>query len=86
MSDNNSKPNNPPAFPAPYSKVKVSEDLNLINGAQTGMSIRDYFAAKAMQGIVTDPGFNATGKHVYEQLVAETSYKIADAMLKAREL
>jgi hypothetical protein len=42
----------------------------------TGMTLRDYFAAKAM--LRTSVGSS------YEQL-AKTAYEIADAMLKARE-
>jgi hypothetical protein len=42
----------------------------------TGMTLRDYFAAKAMLRI----GVNTS----YEDL-AKTAYKIADAMMKARE-
>ncbi len=41
-----------------------------------GMTLRDYFAAKAM--LRTSVGSS------YEQL-AKTAYEIADAMLKARE-
>jgi hypothetical protein len=45
------------------------------------MTLRDYFAAKAMQGILVgiecDP---ATVPHV-----AESAYILADAMLKARQ-
>ena len=42
----------------------------------TGMTLRDYFAAKAM--LRTSVGSS------YEQL-AKTAYEIADAMIKARE-
>ena len=46
-------------------------------GAVHGMSLRDYFAAKAMQPMVNEYyDFN---------LMARTAYEIADAMLKARE-
>jgi hypothetical protein len=42
-----------------------------------GMTMRDYFAAKAMQGILFEGlDENQTARHAYE---------IADAMLKARE-
>jgi len=41
-----------------------------------GMTLRDYFAAKAM--LRTSVGSS------YEQL-AKTAYEIADAMMKARE-
>ena len=41
------------------------------------MTLRDYFAAKAMQGILFEGlDENQTARHAYE---------IADAMLKARE-
>lgn len=45
-----------------------------------GMTLRDYFAAKAMQGIVSDPDL---GMGVAD--VAEWAYTQADAMMKARE-
>ena len=44
----------------------------------TGMTLRDYFAAHAMQGKV------AAGATGYED-IAFYAYKYADAMLKARE-
>ena len=49
--------------------------------AHEGMTLRDYFAAKAMQGFAAmdDDGFSSIEK------MAEVSYKWADAMLKARE-
>ena len=43
---------------------------------QDGMTLRDYFAAKAMLRISVGSS--------YEQL-AKTAYEIADAMMKARE-
>jgi hypothetical protein len=47
---------------------------------QLGMTLRDYFAAKAMQGEMT--------QGIHEVDFAETaarSYAMADAMMKARE-
>ena len=50
-------------------------------GGDTGMTLRDYFAAAALTGIIAKgedemyPGFRA-----YE------TYALADAMLKAREV
>ena len=44
---------------------------------KSGMTLRDYFAAKAMQTLVS--------KHSHEGDVSRNAYKIADAMLKARE-
>lgn len=50
----------------------------------TGMTLRDYFAAKAMQGLLVDA---PSSKDVVDAVntLAHFSYTIADAMLKARE-
>ncbi len=61
--------NNPPAFP----QFVLSNGGAYVEG---GMTLRDYFAAKAM--LRTSVGSS------YEQL-AKTAYEIADAMMKARE-
>ena len=45
---------------------------------QNGMTLRDYFAAKAMQGMITRRVLN-------EHDDALIAYKMADAMIKARE-
>lgn len=60
-----------PAFPVPSEWEKHWD----------GMSLRDYFAAKAMQGL-----FAAGGGVVKpaDQWAAQ-AYKMADAMLKVRE-
>jgi hypothetical protein len=45
-----------------------------------GMDLRDYFAAKALQGIVdssVEAGLETTQ-------IADSAYRIADAMMKAR--
>ena len=47
-----------------------------------GMSLRDYFAAKAMQAAATNP--TGADGFTFEQR-AEWAYLQADAMLKARE-
>lgn len=47
---------------------------------QEGMTLRDYFAAKAMQGIVSDPALTFG-----VDKVAEWAYAQADAMIAARE-
>jgi len=52
----------------------------------TGMTLRDYFAAKAMQGLIASPRTPlGTVNDVTDQLIAKLSYIMADAMLKARE-
>ena len=51
---------------------------------QLPVSLRDYFAAKAMQSLlVTTNGVIGTNR--YEYRVAEESYKLADAMLRVIE-
>jgi hypothetical protein len=53
-----------------------------------GMSLRDYFAAKAMQALIASPRMPAPaaqgGLDVTDAMVADLSYKTADAMMKAR--
>jgi hypothetical protein len=44
----------------------------------TGMTLRDYFAAKAMQGLL------ASEVNASLQVFAKQAYAVADAMLEAR--
>jgi hypothetical protein len=46
-----------------------------------GMELRDYFAAKAMQALVTGQMHDADHWH----LEAMTAYQIADTMMEARK-
>ena len=65
---------NAPAFPT----VMIGE----IEG---GMTLRDYFAAKAMQTLLLSdryPGVMCVNR--YEKLTAERAYIMADAMLEER--
>jgi len=59
----------------PYQHKDPTTGLTTIS---EGMTLRDYFAAKAMQSLLT-----------YEESTlqndAEVAYAMADAMLKARE-
>ena len=66
---------NEPAFP--------NEGFNGWGEPFKGMTLRDYFAAKAMQAILSeDPEYHQ--KYQFIDL-AHFSYKCADAMLKERE-
>jgi hypothetical protein len=69
------KPPNPNAFP-----------VDAGGTFQRGMSLRDYFANSAMQGLMSmeDKGTHGTLEECYQK-IAETSYAIADAMLKERQ-
>lgn len=49
----------------------------------SALTLRDYFAAKALQGQIAPPlKLSAEWEN---RLIAERAYRIADAMLKARE-
>jgi len=63
-----------PAFPSPTDGMLDNE----------GMTLRDYFAAKAMQGIMAGR-FPIMLEPDADHKVAEAAYIQADAMLKARE-
>ena len=62
-----------PAFP-----INANESADRC--IYTGMTLRDYFAAKAMQGILAS--FTSSQPDI--AIAAKASYKYADAMLKAR--
>lgn len=64
-----------PAFPAAHFDLSDHEH---------GMSLRDYFAAKAMQSeIIGNEGLS--NRDGFIEAVARISYRMADAMLKARQ-
>jgi hypothetical protein len=63
--------NNPTAFPQCAYNMKGGYDIT------GGMTLRDYFAAKAMQKMI----WNLSE----DEKNAKDCYEIADAMLKARE-
>jgi len=48
-----------------------------------GMTLRDYFAAAAMQGLLSQSGGNALVSPC--DLGAEYAYRMANAMMEARE-
>ena len=48
----------------------------------TGMTLRDYFAAKAMQALASSP--HATQEWINTHLT-KSAWAMADAMLKARD-
>ena len=50
-----------------------------------GMTLRDYFAAKAMQGIIFNDGDFLDARYSSPENIAFAAYHMADAMLKARE-
>ena len=62
-----------PAFPYAFPD-KPGDDFNVA----FGMTLRDYFAAKAMQGLLSGTTTNDG------LAIVKDAYKMADSMLKAR--
>ena len=67
------------AFPTPA--ISVSDEARITSiGGEGGMDLRDYFAARAMAADMAD------GIHENDfAWAAARAYKVADAMMKARE-
>jgi hypothetical protein len=62
--------------------ITMDEPANWIEktgGYAKDMTLRDYFAAKALQGLI-EHGWNTMNDEEH----AKTAYQIADAMLNAR--
>lgn len=76
-----------PAFPRPLSELSDDSDGEVAQ-AYEGMSLRDYFAAKAMQGCLAYSHCNPNTGNYHEnsnpEYVATTAYCYANAMLAAR--
>ena len=69
--------NNPPAFPIQSVYIEDQETNS------TGMTLRDYFAAKAMAAILqTDDDLEWDDD---QNSLASAAYGYADAMLRVRE-
>lgn len=82
-----SKDTSGPAFPQDIGWVSPNQHVQY-RGPQGGMTLRDYFAAKALPAIYKDV-CEFAGRHGWpddwRNEVANESYEMADAMLKARE-
>lgn len=72
--------NNPPAFPRPASRGNnyVTCDEDVVVDPQRGMTLLDYFAAKALQSLV---GCEPWGE---ERTIASRAYSLAEAMIAER--
>jgi len=71
-----------PAFPQ-SSVEQLASKFNV-----QGMTLRDYFAAKAMQGLIARESTSAFNFEVYKDdpwRVALWAYDVADQMVKVRE-
>ena len=63
-----------PAFPVEYYDAQLDKRI-----VMQGMTLRDYFASKVLQGLL------ASGLDQPKFEFARKSYEMADEMLKARE-
>lgn len=81
-----------PAFPVPMVMTDGGQGIVSANELDLGgMTLRDYFAAKAVMGLVCSDktlwpiGADESDDPTDAEYMARTAYLIADAMLKARE-
>jgi len=68
-----------PAFPI---------GLEAFGEDKTGMTLRDYFAAKVLQGVMSSVEMGivfSKGDKPPSDEIAESAYAMADVMMKARE-
>jgi hypothetical protein len=75
-----------PAFPRPASEYTPNDaafDIRVAAVPYTGMTLRDYFAAAALQGILAQPLESDCA--FSPELCAGSAYEYADAMLAARK-
>lgn len=81
--------NNPPAFPQPITEAHDSSIVSTLDiaGNQSGMTLRDYFAAKALPACITlhIEVRKASGISKDSEELAFLAYSIADSMLAERE-
>lgn len=66
------------AFPSGF----FENEKNQVDALHKGMTLRDYFAAKAMQGLCV--GRSHTQLKGHAKASADAAYELADAMLRAR--
>lgn len=80
-----------PAFPFPVSQ---RDDGMILEGPWNGMTLRDYFAAKAMQAIIgsvssnqsaVEALFQTAGERNRGDVIGLMAYEFADSMLEARK-
>lgn len=74
---------NEPAFPTDVQRQGLNGDIKY-GKAFPGITIRDYFAAKAMQGMMSSAAVLERGGLNTPEKVTRASYAQADAMLKER--
>ncbi|EAN2380098.1 hypothetical protein NNV42_003100 [Escherichia coli] len=72
----------------PCDSIVERDEVGHLHGFEVssgGMTLRDYFAAKAMQAMISNPSIIDNDSDGAVNYAASAAYKFADAMLKARE-
>lgn len=69
-----------PAFPAP----DAGDEHFSQRSAYMGMTLRDYFAAQAMNSLISMLPWATNPEDGKPPVIAANAYTMADAMLKAR--
>ena len=77
--------NGGPAFPSGVVKYLANGGISRKSPLYEGITMRDYFAAKAMQGLLASPRGTPSGDPATDFYYAKTAYIMADAMLAERE-
>lgn len=75
--------NNKKTGDAAFPRMSHTNCFDVMLPEQDGMALRDYFAAKAMQAVLTRESF--FHNEPFEKGVSQWCYSMADEMLKARE-
>ena len=74
-----------PAFPTGI----IADDKGKIIGGSNGMTLRDYFAGRAMQALIRFEDkslpYESRNTKDFDDRVSYQAYRYADAMMKARE-
>lgn len=87
-----------PALPTTPSNFGYAPDAyGPGTGAHSGMSLRDYFAAQALPGVIRskteglgwqlkgDLAYGQGSWHTSPKMLADAAYRIADAMIERRD-
>ena len=77
----------PISFPLNQQTVVVNNDEfeGACESYAEGMTLRDYFATMAMQGLIASPRGTPTGEDATAEYYAKMAYIMADCMIDERE-
>ena len=79
------KDNGGAAFPSPNDVTFETSRDTFVTGGHSGMTLRDWFAGKALAGILSTDPVDGGSLDDAAKALAVGVYAIADAMLEARK-